>query len=110
MTLTLDRPVTRTAISYQDLTPQQQAGWWKLLDRTADARDAATIKQLHADAAIWLGIQLPDGDELVECSCEGCPDACDAIAPLSLCAVYLDDTVQRPQCPACTTDHRITSD
>ncbi|MEU7435700.1 hypothetical protein AB0B07_33405 [Streptomyces sioyaensis] len=113
MTITLDRPVhtsTATAISYRDLTPQQQAGWDQLLTDTYDATDAFTIKALHRAAATWLGIQLPDGDELVECSCEMCPDACDRIAPLSLCAEYLDGDTQRPQCPACAADHRITSD
>lgn len=110
MTILMDRPVTRTAISYRNLTPQQQAGWDQLLTDTHDATDAFTIKALHRAAATWLGIQLPDGDELVECSCEMCPDACDRIAPLSLCAEYLDDNVQRPQCPACAKHHRITSD
>ncbi|MFH9426009.1 hypothetical protein [Streptomyces sp. NPDC017529] len=112
MTLTLDRPVpTRTAAtSYHTLTPAQQDGWHQLLDQTADATDAATIKTLHAAAAVFLGIDLPDGDELVECSCEQCPDDCDWIGPQSLCAEYLDGTVQRTQCPSCAADHRHYGD
>lgn len=106
MTALLDAPVQRTSVSYRDLTPQQRNGWGRLLTDTHEARDAATIKALHRAAAIWLGITLPAGDELVECSCEMCPDACDRIAPLSLCAEYLDGDTQRPQCPTCATGHR----
>ncbi|MGW7636043.1 hypothetical protein [Streptomyces decoyicus] len=113
MTISLDRPVhhsTAASVSYRTLAPRQQDLFHRALKAAADATNVWHIKDIHEFTAAALGIDIPRNDELVECSCEGCPDNCDAIAPLSLCAEYLDGSVQRPQCPACADDHRITSD
>ncbi|MEW9521845.1 hypothetical protein [Streptomyces tubercidicus] len=99
-----------TSVSYQGLTPRQQDAFHRALKAAAQATNVWHIKDIHEFTAAALDIDLPHNDELVECSCEMCPDACDRIAPLSLCAEYLDGDTQRPQCPACADDHRITSD
>lgn len=112
MTAILDRPVRthRTAVSYRDLTPREQ----DIFDRAICAAEAATnawhIKDIHEFVAAALDIQLPDNDELVQCSCAECPDDCDAIVPFSLCGEYLDGNVQRPQCTPCVKDHRRYGD
>ncbi|MFI1161317.1 hypothetical protein [Streptomyces sioyaensis] len=122
MTLTLERPVhtstATTAISYRGLTPQQQNGWHSLETATYDLEQAAkaganVIAELllaHATAALFLGVDLPAGDTLVECSCEGCPEDCDRITAFSECAEYLDGDTQRPQCGPCAKDHRRYGD
>ncbi|MFG2532790.1 hypothetical protein [Streptomyces sp. NPDC048516] len=120
MSITLDRPVRthRTAISHRDLTPIQQTGWNTVEELTYDleqaahagANVAAELVLAHATAAQFLGIDLPAGDILVQCSCIDCPDACDRITAFKACAEYLDGNVQRPQCPACVKDHRHYGD
>src|ERR1041385_3926525 len=86
-----------TSVSYRALTPRTQDAFHRALKAAAQATNVWHIKDIHEFAAAVLDIDLPHNDELVECSCEGCPDGCDAIAPLSLCAEYLDGDTQRPQ-------------
>ncbi|MFE7780312.1 hypothetical protein [Streptomyces nigrescens] len=101
---------TATSVSYRTLTERQKDVFHRALKAAAEATNVWHIKDIHEFTAAALDIDLPHNDELVECSCEGCPDGCDAIAPLTLCAEYLDGDTQRPQCPACADAHRITSD
>uniref|UniRef100_UPI0037DC0E63 hypothetical protein n=1 Tax=Streptomyces tubercidicus TaxID=47759 RepID=UPI0037DC0E63 len=116
MTLTLDRPVTRTAISYRNLTPQQQTGWDQLEDTNHDLEQAAdagnnVIAELllvHATAAQFLGIDLPAGDTLVKCSCQSCN--CEAITAASLCSEDHSGYGPVIQCPTCTDEHRSLGD
>lgn len=118
MTALLDSPVHTRTIAYRDLTPQQRNGWHSLERLTHDleqaakagANIAAELTLAHATAALFLDVELPAGDTLVECSCETCPDACDRIVPFSECAEYLDGSIQRPQCPTCVADHRHYGD
>lgn len=96
----------RTTVSLRTLTSREQG----LFDRTLHAADQATnvwhIKDIHQLTAAALGIHLSPNGELVQCSCHNCPDYCDALFDLNDAHVYLDGTIQRPQCPACTDDHR----
>lgn len=120
MTAILERPVNtpRAAISHRDLTTTQQTGWNTLEELTYDleqaaltgANVAAELVLAHATAAQFLGIHLPPGDTLVQCSCANCPDACDRIVPASTCAEYRDGNTQRPQCTLCVDDHRRYGD
>ena len=116
MTALLDGPVRTlpTAISYRDLTTQQKTGWHQLETLTHDLEEAAKagadiaaeLVLAHATAALFLGIQLPAGDTLVECTCEACPYDCDAITAVSLCAEDHSGYGPVIQCPSCVKDHR----
>ncbi|PBC72332.1 MULTISPECIES: hypothetical protein [unclassified Streptomyces] len=121
MTITLDRPVhtsTATAISYRDLTPQQQNGWHSLETLSTDLEAAAeqganVVAELllaHATAALFLGIQLPAGDTLVACTCENCPEDCDRITAATLCSEDHSGYGPVIQCGTCTDEHRSLGD
>ncbi|WP_331756716.1 hypothetical protein [Streptomyces decoyicus] len=118
MTILMDRPVRteRTAISPRDLTPQQQDGWNRLEAATYDleqaakagANIAAELVLTHATAAHFLGIDLPVGDTLVQCSCEDCD--CEDITAASLCSEDHSGYGAVIQCGTCTDEHRSLGD
>jgi len=120
MTTLLEPPVRTqpTAISYRALTPQQKTGWHELETLTTDletqakagADIAAELVLAHATAALFLGIDLPAGDTLIACTCEDCPDDCDAITAYSLCSEDHSGYSPVIRCGTCTDEHRTTSD
>lgn len=74
-----------------------------LLGVAAGITDNTPYLAAHRAAADAIGLALPPRGEIALCSCEcGCQIVHDAWRT----AVYLDGTVERGQCPACTDDHR----
>lgn len=90
-------------INLDTLPPATANAFRALLDIAAGITDNTWYFHAHYRAAKLIGIRLPERGELALCSCEcGCQIAHDAWRT----AVYLDGTVERGQCPACTDDHR----
>ncbi|MFK8851301.1 hypothetical protein [Streptomyces sp. Ac-502] len=112
MTAVMDLPAppatsTRASASYRDLTEHQRTTWHLALEKAHDAiqqRDITAFRTIHELTAVALGLSVPHGTELVECSCDTC--YCDAIG---------DEATYRtanglPQCPTCTDEHPHSDD
>ncbi|MCA1224117.1 hypothetical protein [Streptomyces sp. 8L] len=95
-------------VHLRTLHPQLRSTFDDLMDQ-ADAIDTPSdwplYQHLHADAAHIIGIQLPADGELARCDCGHC--TCDIVCAARYVRSYLDGTVWRTQCPACTDDHYL---
>lgn len=105
---TLMAPHLPIDISLRTLDATTQDRVTRLLEGADSTADIDARRDLHAEAADRLGIQLPASKELALCTCGAC--YCDLVFDAWLAGTYLDGSVERVQCPGCLDDHRQTGD